>query len=993
MVGGGDSSPALASVLKLARPSDWRRSTSGEVRQSSANHASVLPGFETPNICRAPTRAAARETRVHRREDAESIRRHDSDPRANIAGRTSPAPVPGVAPPVRTRRGRPAGNGRSRYFSNDAPPPPPADVKVRSSAPRSRGAKAPWTSARARPPRWRFVQRRRLRRVAPAASFLLASPPSPPLARRRRWTTTRRSPRTSSPPRPSGAPASVPRRTRRRIFVDEEPPPSLADVLQARAQLTPSATTHKSDSTVTFALKCTSEAPSSARNHAAGRIAGPGATRKRDETSSAFPYAASAPYPERIQPNRARVDGGEDPPSVFLHASGMASSAAVPAAYQTRITSARGASGAASARARVWCRRRRDDRRRGGRDDAGIASRDDELVGDAAREDARVGAGGVRGGDGRGDVRGDGRGARDVDILDILAVVPDVDPAASDHPRGGAIDGDAIDHQLVRVEGHQADVAEPGGRGATGDRGAPDDVSARAARQTRVELEVLPANLGEPRRSRRRGRDGGSIDASTSIASGWGSDDAGADFAGVLLRGGILPRLRGARFKLRGGFRDLDTPTASGPGSGQPARTKRTARCSRRPRDRHSCGRGTMASVDPPPRRRRNVALVLAFIVSCAVCFVLGVYQGSARDDALGVREILKLPEGCPPRDCPPRRECPTAPAERLSDLAECPPCVKVECRACPACDPCPAPAIAERTEREDAGANNRSVVVVPATSSDADVDVEDDKIVSAKDESETRERKSEKTTTESVRVDDVAGAVGGDECPVCEGCPRYEGERAPTRQPAGTRPRGRGRGWGRGRAGARPATRVLSVPLRDRRVPNTSRANEPSNSETTLVRGDSRSIVSSSRTNVAERAGAGRVVHDVGVRMTRRARGVHQSTSTILKSSNSPSSGRHSPRPIARRLSRSSSTASLASSGSWSWGQDGSSASMSSRSVSACVFSRSPSRSPRQAGSVIRPWRLTRRTWRRSWGFSSPSPGARVWRSSVHTVSAATQG
>ena len=52
----------------------------------------------------------------------------------------------------------------------------------------------------------------------------------------------------------------------------------------------------------------------------------------------------------------------------------------------------------------------------------------------------------------------------DVDILDILAVVPDVDPAAAD-PRGGAIDGDAIDHQLVRVEGQQADVAEPGGGG------------------------------------------------------------------------------------------------------------------------------------------------------------------------------------------------------------------------------------------------------------------------------------------------------------------------------------------------------------------------------------------------------------------------------------------------------------------------------------------------------------------------------------------------
>ena len=301
------------------------------------------------------------------------------------------------------------------------------------------------------------------------------------------------------------------------------------------------------------------------------------------------------------------------------------------------------------------------------------------------------------------------------------------------------------------------------------------------------------------------GATGGSIDASTSIASGWGSDDAGADFAGVLLRGGILPRLRGARFKLRGGFRDLDTPTASGPGSGQPARTKRTARCSRRPRDRHSCGRGTMASVDPPPRRRRNVALVLAFIVSCAVCFVLGVYQGSARDDALGVREILKLPEGCPPRDCPPRRECPTSPAERLSDLAECPPCVKVECRACPACDPCPAPAIAERTEREDAGANNRSVVVVPATSSDADVDVEDDKIVSAKDESETRERKSEKTTTESVRVDDVAGAVGGDECPVCEGCPRCEGETCPDPPTCGDASPGTGTGMGAGTGGCPP--------------------------------------------------------------------------------------------------------------------------------------------------------------------------------------------
>ena len=80
----------------------------------------------------------------------------------------------------------------------------------------------------------------------------------------------------------------------------------------------------------------------------------------------------------------------------------------------------------------------------------------------------------------------------------------------------------------------------------------------------------------------------------------------------------------------------------------------------------------------------------------------------------------------------------------------------------------------------------------------------------------------------------------------------------------------------------------------------------------------------------------------------------MHQSASTILKSSNSPSSGRHSPRPIARRLSRSSSTLLWRPSGSWSWGQDGSSASMSSRSVSACVFSRSPSRSPRQAGSVI---------------------------------------
>ena len=189
------------------------------------------------------------------------------------------------------------------------------------------------------------------------------------------------------------------------------------------------------------------------------------------------------------------------------------------------------------------------------------------------------------------------------------------------------------------------------------------------------------------------------------------------------------------------------------------------------------------------------MALVLAFIVSCAVCFVLGVYQGSARDDALGVREILKLPEGCPPQ-----RECPPAPLER-SDLEECPPCVTVKCRACPACDPCPARAIAERTERNerrvDADANNRSVDAATAASSDEDVGVEDDIIVSAKDESERRARDSETMTTKSVRADDATGAIGGDECPVCEGCPKCDGETCPDAPTCGDASQGTGTGTG----------------------------------------------------------------------------------------------------------------------------------------------------------------------------------------------------
>ena len=126
---------------------------------------------------------------------------------------------------------------------------------------------------------------------------------------------------------------------------------------------------------------------------------------------------------------------------------------------------------------------------------------------------------------------------------------------------------------------------------------------------------------------------------------------------------------------------------------------------------------------------------------------------------------------------------------------------------------------------------NNRSVVVATAASSDEDVGVEDDKIVSAKDESERRARDSDTMTTKSVRADDAKGAIGGDECPVCEGCPKCEGETCPDAPTCGDASRGRGRGRRRGRAGAHPATRVPSAPPRDRRVPNTSRANEPPSS------------------------------------------------------------------------------------------------------------------------------------------------------------------
>ena len=60
------------------------------------------------------------------------------------------------------------------------------------------------------------------------------------------------------------------------------------------------------------------------------------------------------------------------------------------------------------------------------------------------------------------------------------------------------------------------------------------------------------------------GAAGGSIDASTSIASGTGSEDAGADFAGVLLRGGILPRRRSALQTAGGGLGILTTRRAAG---------------------------------------------------------------------------------------------------------------------------------------------------------------------------------------------------------------------------------------------------------------------------------------------------------------------------------------------------------------------------------------------------------------------------------------------
>ena len=266
-----------------------------------------------------------------------------------------------------------------------------------------------------------------------------------------------------------------------------------------------------------------------------------------------------------------------------------------------------------------------------------------------------------------------------------------------------------------------------------------------------------------------------------------------------------------------------------------------------------------MASVDPPPRRRRNVALVLAFIVSCAVCFVLGVYQGSARDDALGVREILKLPEGCSaPRLSAPAR-VPHRPGRAPLRSRGVSTVRQGGVRACPACDPCPAPAIAERTERESAGANAREASSSCPRRRARDVDVEDDKIVSAKDESETRERKSEKTTTARVRVDDVGARGRRRRVPGVRGVSdmNSRARRAPTRQPsAGSCVPGDGDGDGGGDGRVPALRRVSGVCLSGIAVSRTRAVRtNPRIVRRALVRGDERSARARGRTSRSARA------------------------------------------------------------------------------------------------------------------------------------------
>ena len=457
----------------------------------------------------------------------------------------------------------------------------------------------------------------------------------------------------------------------------------------------------------------------------------------------------------------------------------------------------------------------------------------------------RVGAGGVRGGDGQTSA---GRSRRSTSTSSTSSLSsPTLIPAASDHPRGAPsmVTRSIISSCAWRVTRR---TSPSPGRGRQVIVAHPDDVFARAAHRPKVELEVLPANLGEPRRSRRRGRDGGRIDASTS-ASGWGSGRRRRR-----LRGRVraeASRLPGAQFQTAGRICDLDTPTASGPGSGQPARIGMDACCCR-PRDCHSRGgRGTMAlSIRRSLGEGGTWRSSLVFIVSCAVCFVPGVQGLRARRRARGAGDpqapggMLRPAIVRPGASAPPPRPS-ASPISRSVHRASRWSAGRVPRVIVPGARD----RGADRAE-QDAGANT-SVVVVP-TPSDADVDV-DDKIVFMKDESETRERKSEKTTTESVRVDDVAGAVGGDECPV-RGVSRDMARRAPTPP---TRDASPGDGDGDSGDGRVPAPRRVSwrVPLRDRRVPNTSRANEPSNSETTR-RGDRvRSSRARGRTSRSARA------------------------------------------------------------------------------------------------------------------------------------------
>ena len=604
----------------------------------------------------------------------ESIRRHDSDPRAEHRREDVAC--------ARARGGHRVGGhedkrrGRFRAADRDLIPhenlpwalPPPTPLRAAPRRDREARRARAWTSARARPPRWR------VRPTTPPPSRRVSQPLSPP---------------------PPGPPPPPPRKRLRRLVDDDagmrlaanfptaktiwcacvgtppdakanfrrrrrSPPSSSPHVDELERSNTPSATTVKSDSTVTFALKCTSEAPSSTHgNHAAGRIAGPGATRKRDETSSAPAVRREPPYPGTTNRTRARARRGEDPPSVPP----PRVRDGVPGGCAGGVPDADHDVGAWR-RVRGCVRRERRVRAAsavGGMTPAGRtpttpASRRAMTSSSATplartRASARAAsAAGMAAGTSAGTVE-----ALDVDISGHpLAVVPDVDPAASDRRAGAPsmVTRSIISSCAWRVTrrtspspgggGRRVIVAHPTTypparrdrpasssrccRRTSGSRGVPVGAGATGL-DRRVHLHRVRMGI---RRRRRRLR--GRAPARRHPASPPGGALQNCEDLG-----------------------DLDTPTASGPEAAS-LRAKRTARCSppaRSPQLRardHGLRRSAASAKEERGARPRVHRLVRRLLRPRRVPGL------RARRRARGA-EILKLPEGMPaPRLSAPAR-------------------------------------------------------------------------------------------------------------------------------------------------------------------------------------------------------------------------------------------------------------------------------------------------------------------------------------------------